>query len=149
MFQCRRSKCEKEYTLASNRNRHELVCKNGELPEVAVKSLRCNNLWCGKTFSCKFNLERHLIRCKQKVKKIFPCPTCSKEFTKVSRMKRHKLCHVIKPMYCCDDCSNVYVRRDKYELHKNDCQGAVTLYSPFTMVDVPQVAEVVSPAYYG
>ena len=40
-------------------------------------------------------------------------------------------------MYTCTDCSNVYIRKDKYDQHRNSCQGIASFYSPLTMVDLP------------
>ena len=38
-YQCRRTNCEKEFDLQTNRTRHEKSCKNGEL----VKMLMINH----------------------------------------------------------------------------------------------------------
>ena len=123
-YQCRRTNCEKEFDLQTNRTRHEKSCKNGELvKDVNDKSFSCSNGWCLKTVSSKFNYERHVKTCKMKT--IFQCNQCPKVFEKASKLSRHKESHEMKPLFSCDNCSNVYQRKDKYELHIFKCQAAV------------------------
>ena len=109
--------------------------------EVVEKTLKCGNVWCGKSLSSTFYYERHLKICNLRTKKSFPCSSCSRVFNRAYHLQRHKKSHIMKPLYSCADCSNIYVQKDKYDCHKMNCQGAVTQYSPLTMVYLPSFSQ--------
>ena len=87
MFKCERSNCSKTFSFNTNRIRHQKICVNGEL-EKSLDNFTCNNEY-GKTLTTKFNFDRHITTCMQTAAKEFPCPTCSKQFSKELKLKRH------------------------------------------------------------
>lgn len=95
MYQCRRNRCTKKYTLACNRSRHERECSEGEMV-VTIKAeveLICKNSWCGKKFVNMFTYNRHMTTCERKLPKIFTCLVCGKKWKKRSKLLRHQAIH--------------------------------------------------------
>ena len=85
-------------------------------------TLRCENEWCKKLFTKKYNLEVHKTTCRQKV--IHPCSHrgCGKSFSSSWKLERHKQTHD-KSLHICERCSATYIRHDKFLLHKDVCTG--------------------------
>lgn len=48
----------------------------------------------------------------------FPCQLCPRTFTQAGALKRHMESVHLKLTFTCDECSNVYTRRDTLTQHK-------------------------------
>ncbi|WAR16513.1 PRDM1-like protein [Mya arenaria] len=61
-----------------------------ELAQLSGSGRQCGV--CGRQFSTRQNLERHLIL--HTGQRPFKCETCGRRFTQVSHLKSHKLVHM-------------------------------------------------------
>ena len=136
LYKCKREHCEKWFSLQTNNIRHQKSCDKGEIIEPELQEIKCNNEWCQKKFPTKFNLDRHSKTCKKKVIKSYDCQQCNAKFTKPSQLKKHGKAHEIKPMFMCDKCSNVYVRKDKFQQHLTNCIDRSTSNQQISMASL-------------
>eukprot|EP01119_Soliformovum_irregulare_P005127 TRINITY_DN1654_c0_g1_i1.p1 TRINITY_DN1654_c0_g1~~TRINITY_DN1654_c0_g1_i1.p1 ORF type:complete len:345 (-),score=24.21 TRINITY_DN1654_c0_g1_i1:79-999(-) len=83
IHQCRHEGCDRTFTTATNRNRHEKL-HSGERPFI------CNFDNCGKSFARKYDLQVHL-RSHTKDRP-YKCDVdgCDKAFTRSSSLKEHE-----------------------------------------------------------
>ena len=103
---CCRKGCGAEFDRKNNRDRHELrklPCSNNEIdvtidvddavadPPV-VKIYKCPNSWCNKEDKKKFNIDRHVLTCKNKTKWM-QCFICKKTFNRQTNLRRHMEVH--------------------------------------------------------
>ena len=74
---------------------------------------------CGKIFSCKVTLQRHMTR--HADVRQYSCAICEKYFKTQDDLKQHENVHRDKVPYKCISCSKLYQSRKTF-LHHN-CKG--------------------------
>ena len=54
---------------------------------------------------------------------MFKCshPSCSKELNTKYLRKRHEKIHQEKTLFCCNNCSEIYQRKNKFDIHSKSC----------------------------
>ena len=88
------------------------------------KSPTCN--LCGKVFSRRDNLERHLSN--HQGEKLFICDFCGKSFLRKSYLKLHHRIHSGERPFQCGVCGRSFTRDDHLLRHQRSHQG----YKPYT-----------------
>lgn len=88
------------------------------------KSPTCN--LCGKVFSRRDNLERHLSN--HQGEKLFICNFCGKSFLRKSYLKLHHRIHSGERPFQCGVCGRSFTRDDHLLRHQRSHQG----YKPYT-----------------
>ena len=71
--------------------------------EFIIRRFCCMHSNCGKEYSTKLNLKRHLLTNHLKVK-TFPCSVCSKVFSSKQSLKEHGYLHSGAKPYTCHLC---------------------------------------------
>ena len=82
-----------------------------------VKTVKCDG--CGKSFSKKANLKKHMMNCDQSAGP-FQCPDCEKSFTYESDLERHVDWHKNGPeLFRCDreKCEQSFKQKNRLQRH--------------------------------
>uniref|UniRef100_A0A1B0CLJ3 Putative transcription factor grauzone n=1 Tax=Lutzomyia longipalpis TaxID=7200 RepID=A0A1B0CLJ3_LUTLO len=72
---------------------------------------------CAKSYTTRYNFERHMLRHKGKLKKTIPCSICGKLFLTRSQMKTHLRRHDTSTATACHLCSHVSVNGQALKEH--------------------------------
>ena len=124
---CAVETCSKPFTQKEHLLRHEMV-HSGERPYI------CDSKGCTKTYTQKIGLIQHqkihsgyrpyvcdFLRKKKKRGKIVTL-VCSKSFTEMSYLNRHKrTVHRCEMPYSCDTCPKIFADYDSLRQHKYKC----------------------------
>ncbi|XP_068225141.1 zinc finger protein 813-like [Palaemon carinicauda] len=87
----------------------------GNVNSNALARKRCTCSECGKTFSNKFNLTKHLRN--YTGERPYKCNVCSKTFNVKNNLIRHLGIHTEQKSYNCDVCSKTYTTRAHLTVH--------------------------------
>lgn len=78
-----------------------------EADELVIKRFCCMENGCGKEYSTKLNLKRHILTNHLKVK-AFPCHICQKVFASKQSLKEHGYLHSGAKPYKCHQCLKTF-----------------------------------------
>jgi hypothetical protein len=112
-----------EYINEINKNVITNVVNN---QNIIVKSNKCNK--CNKEFSRKWDLNKHMERCKGIIDK-YSCEYCNKKFKhKDSRYRHHKICKVKKEQ------EELIIKKEQYKIIDEKDYGIVYLIQPVELI---------------
>ena len=94
--------CNKDFKNAKFLKTHEDKHRSGFVEE---EDHLCPN--CGKSFSSKMNLDRH-IKSKHNKVKDHECPDCGKRFVDSTRLKEHRWIHTDHKPFACTQCDKSF-----------------------------------------
>ncbi|XP_077411003.1 uncharacterized protein LOC144040577 [Vanacampus margaritifer] len=83
------------------------------------KTSKCSH--CGKTFSCKTNLNHHT--CIHTCKKPFACSVCGKRFKRKHDLKTHTRTHTGEKPYSCSVCGQSFSQKRGLNIHTRTHTG--------------------------
>ena len=79
----------------------------------------CMYLGCGKEYSSKFNLKRHVDHFHRKIKQV-QCQVCSKYFRVQSNLNEHMYIHTKQKPYSCQLCGLQFRHKSSVLAHKRN-----------------------------
>ena len=115
--------CEKSFPTHHDLARHSYT-------HSPNKPFRCDKQGCGKGFTCKSSLNKH-IRLKHEVEKVYRCANCSKTFQMECDIQRHMFTHTNVRPFKCTICSKTYTCKSSLKQHINLIHGKKNLSCVF------------------
>ena len=136
-YPCQNEGCTMVFTNRMSRKRHKYMCdkepadgtkesKSIIIREGQSKKWKC--MTCSKTYKSAPSFSNHKHQCQNKLKQkpstdvkvrkegSFSCSTCSKQFDRQSKLKRHETVHE-KAKIKCTLCQRCFKRQDHFEKH--------------------------------
>ena len=129
-YRCLQNGCNKIFKTLSGRSKHHRTCDKEFVEKdkgyiiIGGKKVQCKD--CKKVFSEVANWHKHYRNVhiintrKEKIKKMFKCLVCSKEFPKQSKLIRHEATHLKEPKIC-TYCGQTFKRIDHFDSHFATC----------------------------
>ncbi|KAJ0051014.1 hypothetical protein NL108_012153 [Boleophthalmus pectinirostris] len=92
----------------------------------ATEEHRCSD--CGKIFTDKLYLKRHMIR--HTGRRPFTCSVCKKSFTQNAHLRKHMRCHTGERPFSCPMCDSAFSLKQNLHRHMTSHSGAKSFSCP-------------------
>ena len=112
--------CQKDFKNAKFLKNHEEKHRKEQLATEPRDDHLCPS--CGKSFSTRLNLERHIKSKHQRVKD-HQCPDCGKSFVDSTRLKEHRWIHTNHKPYPCAQCDKSFRHKSHLKHHQAKDHG--------------------------